>query len=353
MRILVVQTAFIGDQVLTTPLLRELRRLHPSARIVAVTTKAGAELFAPLPWLDAIRVHRKRPSLPALVQAVRLGRSLAAERFDVAVVAHRSHRSALIARLAAPLRRIGFAEASGRWCYTERVPYERRRHATERYLALADPLGGAARDADRVPRLTLTRRAVQRTDALLRSARVERGQPLLCLAPGSVWPTKRWGAGGFASVARAAKERGLRPLLLGSSADAELCAEVAALAGEDTVTLAGRTRVDELVALLARAVALVGNDSGPAHIAAAVGTPTVTVFGATVPALGYAPLGSAGRIVENVALGCRPCGRHGGRACPLGHFRCMVEIPPARVLRALDELLDRATLQRPALLRPG
>jgi heptosyltransferase-2 len=351
MRVLVVQTGFLGDQVLSTPLARELRRRHPAAEIALVTTPPLASLLASQPWIDAVHVHVKRPGLASLPRAARLGRRLARERFDVALVAHRSHRSALIARISRAPRRVGFAGAPGAWGYTERIVYDRTRHACERYLSLLAPLGCDPSTAAADPCLVVPRRATERARDLLAAHEVRAGETRLCIAPGSVWPTKRWTEQGFAAVAREAAARGMRPVLVGSADDAPLCSRIAAGAAGGAVSVAGLTTVDELAGVLQDAAALVGNDSGPAHLAAAVGTPTVTVFGATAPALGYVPRGSAGRIVEEGALACRPCSRHGGTRCPLGHFRCMRDVGPERVLRALDELLEE---QRPqsALARP-
>ena len=106
--------------------------------------------------------------------------------------------------------------------------------------------------------------------------------------------------------------------------------------------VAGQTRIMELAALLARSRALVANDSGPAHIASAVGTPVVSIFGPTVPRFGYTPVGPLNRIVEHPDLPCRPCDRHGPPSCPLSHFRCMREIRAEQVLRELDDVLAAA-----------
>ena len=113
---------------------------------------------------------------------------------------------------------------------------------------------------------------------------------------------------------------------------------MASLAGSVPV-LAGETSVPEMVALLSRARMVVCNDSGAAHVASAFGTPVVSVFGSTVPQSGYSAFGAHTRVVERVGLDCRPCGRHGSPACPLGHFRCMREVPAASVMGRIDELL--------------
>jgi heptosyltransferase-2 len=160
------------------------------------------------------------------------------------------------------------------------------------------------------------------------------------MAPGSVWGTKRWTQEGYAQLAARISSDGLRVVLAGSPAERPLCEAVRELAGARMPVLAGRTSLPELAALLHGADALVGNDSGPAHIATAVGTPVVAVFGPTVPAFGYTPFGRAVRIVELPDLDCRPCHHHGPQTCPLEHFRCMREIGPETVYGHLVDLLE-------------
>jgi len=152
-------------------------------------------------------------------------------------------------------------------------------------------------------------------------------------------------------VLDASRSLGLTPVLIGSPGERELCEQVNATTAEPAPVLAGKTGIRELIALLARSRALVGNDSGPAHVASAVGTPVVSIFGSTAPAMGYAAFGSRTRVVEHPSLACRPCGRHGAHGCPLGHFRCMRELASSAVIDRLSELL-RAN-QRPAVVVPG
>jgi heptosyltransferase-2 len=179
-------------------------------------------------------------------------------------------------------------------------------------------------------------------------------------APRSGPPPKPWSPTGFAAVAAAASRLGLRPVLLGSPDERELCEAVALGSGVRPPVLAGRLEVAGMVALIERARALVANDSGPGHVASAVGTPVVTIYGPTSPEHGCAPWGDDHRAVAIDGLACRPCSRRGPRACPLGHFRCMRELAVPRVLAAVEALLEgprlvRATQPGPALRirRPG
>ena len=128
-------------------------------------------------------------------------------------------------------------------------------------------------------------------------------------------------------------------MLIGLASEKELCQEVASACSFKIPVLAGETSVPQLAALLAQAEILVSNDSGPAHVASAVGTPVVSIFGPTVPAFGYTPFGVDRVVIERRELDCRPCDRHGPRRCPLGHFRCMREIDSREVVRGIERLL--------------
>jgi heptosyltransferase-2 len=338
--ILVIQTAFVGDVVLTTPLLRALKTSAPAVRLTVVTTPAGANLLEGSPFVDARIAYRKKGSGSGPLRLVRVLGALGAREFDVAVAAQRSFRSGILAVASRARLRIGFAKAGGAWAYTRRVPWEGMRHAVHRYLALARPLGLDPAAADPHPQLDPPEEARRRADALLREAGLDASGPLLAVAPGSVWGTKRWTPEGYGALLASSERRlGLRPFLVGSGDERPLCEAIAARSGRVVPDLAGRSDLSVLAALLARAAALVTNDSGPGHIASAVGTPVVSIFGPTVPEFGYTPFGGANRVVQRDGLSCRPCHSHGPERCPLGHHRCMTEIDARAVLATLESLL--------------
>lgn len=356
--ILVIQTAFVGDVVLTTPLLRALKRSAPAVRLTVLTTPAGANLLEGSPFVDARIAYRKKGPGSGLLGLVRVAGSLGALRFDVTVAAQRSFRSGILALASRARRRIGFAKAAGAWAYTRRVPWEGMRHAVHRYLALAGPLGIDPAGADPHPQLDPPRESRGRADALLREAGLDGSGPLLAVAPGSVWGTKRWTPEGYATLLASCESRlGLRPFLVGSGEERPLCEAIAARSGRVVPDLAGKSDLSTLAALLARAAVLLTNDSGPGHVASAVGTPVVSIFGPTVPEFGYTPFGGANRVVERDGISCRPCHSHGPESCPLGHHRCMTEIDASAVLDALESLLaETGCAERPQgteAVRPG
>src|SRR5213594_2108460 len=326
--VIVAQTSFLGDVVLTTPLVSALRRRLAPRRLAVLVRPEAVPLIAGHPDVDDILVDDKRGRDAGVLGFLRTARRLRRERFDLAVSPHRSLRTALVLAAARIPRRVGFRESRGAFLYHVRVPRDRRRHDVERNLALLDAFGPGPADAPRL-HLAVDHEAAARAATLLPAGPA----PLVGLAPGSAWATKRWTPAGFAAVAAALEADGARCVLLGSPGEEPLVEAIRAASGGRAVGLAGRTDVATLVAVIDRLALLIANDSAPMHVACARGVPVVAVFCATTPALGYGPWGPRTTVVE-ADLACRPCGRHGGRRCPRGTEDCMRLVPPAAVLAA-------------------
>jgi heptosyltransferase-2 len=335
-KIVVVQTAFLGDVVLTTPLFRAIKRVYPDSHLTALVTPAAAPLLEADPHLDVLLTYDKKGG-DGLGDVVLRVKGL---RFDWLVSAHRSHRSGLLSLLSRIPVRVGFSDAALSWTYNRRVDRPRAAHEVDRNLALLRGLDHEPLPSDRVLHVGYSEEEREQVEAVLGEAGVADGTPLAGLCPGSIWPTKRWTAEGFAAVARSLAARGLRPVLLGGPGDVRAARRVEEFAGIGgaLVNAVGRTPLKALAAWMDRLAVLVTNDSAPLHVAAARGTPAVAVFGPTTRDLGFGPFHRASRIVE-VELECRPCGLHGGRRCPKGHFRCMADVTPDEVLRAVGEVL--------------
>lgn len=326
--LLVAQTSFLGDVVLTTPLLSALRRRLAPRRLAVLVRPEARALLEGHPDVDQVLIDDKRGADRGVRGLLRTAARVRGERFDVVVSPHRSLRTALLLAAARIPRRVSFAESRGAALYHERVPRDRRRHDVERNLALLAPFGGPAAD---VPALHLPvgRAAAERAAALLPPGT----GPLIGVAPGSVWATKRWTADGFAAVLAALAADGARCVVLGGPDEVGLANEVAARSGARVTVLAGRTDIATLVAVVDRLALLIANDSAPMHVACARSVPVVAVFCATTPALGYGPWSERATVVE-ADLACRPCARHGGHRCPRGTEDCMRLVEPATVLAA-------------------
>ena len=170
---------------------------------------------------------------------------------------------------------------------------------------------------------------------------VDRSRPFIAVAPGSVWATKRWPFYPELAV-RIARE--FNVVVVGGGADVAIGdAIVSQLPRGCAANAAGRLGFLASAALIGRSVALVTNDSAPQHIASAMNTPTLTIFGPTVPDFGFGPLARDSTIAGMGALGCRPCDRHGPQRCPLGHWRCMRELSSAEVFGLLAQTLSQSS----------
>jgi heptosyltransferase II len=330
---LVIQTSFLGDTVLTTPLLAQLANRGP---VDVVTTPASAALLANHPAVRAVIVYDKRGGDRGIRGLLRLARRLRASRYDVALLAQGSWRSAVLTLLAGIPSRIGFTSSAGRWLYTKRVPYRDDLHHAARLLMLARPNGREPLPEELRPTLAPGDAERSAVNALLAQHAVQPGQALVALAPGSVWATKRWPY--YPELARLLASRA-RLVVIGSGADAPFAQAILA-AEPSAIDATGRLSLLASAELIGRCGVVVTNDSAPLHLASAMGTPTVAIFGPTVPGFGFGPLSPRASVVGRDTLPCRPCDRHGPQRCPLGHHRCMRDILPALVAeRALTLLL--------------
>lgn len=334
-----IRFSSLGDVILALPAARSLKAAFPGAEVCFLTRDAYRPLLEDQPGIDRVIALEEAP--PGVAGLVRFCRRLGA--FDLAVDLHRNLRSRICLRATAAASRISYRKDSLQrrlWAagwMRERMEREGR-HVIDRYLEPLRRLGRTP--AFTQPELVIAPAALEGARAFLRAAGVRDPERIAILFPGARWPNKRWTVPGFAAVAaRLREEFGLEPVLGGDAADKEPVAEVARLIPGGAVSAAGRTGLPELAAVLKLARIAVANDSGPAHLAAAVGTPVAVLFGPTVEAFGFTPRGGRVRVVSR-KLACRPCTLHGGVRCPRGRRICLDEIAPDEVLTAIRELLQ-------------
>jgi heptosyltransferase-2 len=325
---LVVQTSFLGDMVLTTPL---IAYLADRGAVDVVCTPAAAALLANNPLVRETIVYDKRGKDRGVGGFLRMASRLRASKYDAAYHAQGSSRSGALTMTAGIDDRVGFSTSAGRMFYTTRVaPIDNMHHAA-RLLSLGtrDPLHTPAPR----PRLypgDAERRAV---DELLGPNATQR---LIALAPGSVWATKRWP---YYDELASLLHGTAHIVVIGGKDDGDLAAKIVAGAKGQATDATGKLSLLASAELIGRAATLVTNDSAPLHLASAMNTPTIAVFGPTVPEFGFGPLAERAEVVGHTGLACRPCDRHGPQRCPLGHWLCMREITPDAVAARVRSLL--------------
>jgi lipopolysaccharide heptosyltransferase II len=344
--VLCVRLDGTGDVLMTTPAVRALREARPGRRITLLASPAGAAAARQVREIDDVIVFAApwmKAASAAAEEELALVRELAARRFDAAVIFTVYSQSALPAAHLCYLAGVPLRLAHCRenpyhlltdW-RTEPEPERLVRHEVRRQLDLVDSVGCRPRDE----RLSFTPSAGarRRVGRLLAAARVDRSRPLVAAHPGASAPSRRYPAERFAAALDLLSEQtGAEIVLTGDAVETELVSAIRAAVRGRAHSLAGRLDLDELGALLSQADVMISNNTGPAHIAAAVGTPVVDLYALTNPQ--HTPWRVQHRVLYH-DVPCRYCYKS---VCPAGHHECLRAVEPAAVAAAAVELLEQA-----------
>jgi heptosyltransferase-2 len=338
---LIVQTAFIGDVFLMVPLLREIRKLFMNDRIFLLLRGGLAEAFLKLNLADEIFEIKKGDS--ASYKNVK--NQLENHSFEYIIAPHSSLRTALFVAQLKAKNKITYREWWNWPFFSKRILKNLFLPEALRQLQLLEPIW----------KMSLAQRYQLQSDKDYRKIQTEISSDLLMepqahswrewvslinqllqrnqlvakkfvvIFPGSVWKSKQWTLEGFTQLAIQIEMQGYKVVMMGSNQEKNLCAGVSASL-QSQINLAGICSLWESILIISKAQLVVCNDSGSMHMAAFAGVPTVAIFGPTVLDQGFRPWQNQARVVENLDLDCRPCGRHGHRECPLGHHKCMRSI---------------------------
>jgi len=335
-KILVIQTAYIGDVILVTPLFSALKQHLPQVLIECLTTPAAAEVLRNNPHVDRLIAYDKHGSRKGLSGLYRLMRELKSNQYHMVLAPHRSLRTALLVHSTGAPIRIGFDKNCGAWWYTHRCRYDSQQHETARNLSLLSALGI---HADSLPP-EIYPDAENRTAVDQLTADAPKNSRWVALAPGSVWPTKRWPESYYRELAARLTADGCTVFLLGGQEDRPLCRRIAEGLSSQVVDASGALSLRASAELLRRCRILVTNDSAPMHLASAAGTRTLALFGPTVPAFGFAPYARESVVLERT-LECRPCTTHGSRRCPIKTHACLAGITVSMVYDQLKQMTSK------------
>jgi heptosyltransferase-2 len=325
-RVLVVRYSALGDVVLATSILAPLRTAFPDLHLEWVTDALYAPLLAGLPGVAAVHPLRRGTG----GNAAELRRELRG-RFDIAIDLQNKVRTAFLVRGAAP-RRVTFRRRTPWQGVSAAFGYDpplNHAHATELYARALQPLGVKAPGPLEI---SISDEARARAGALLDGI----ARPVVALAPGARWATKRWDPARFAEVGNALAADGAALVLAGGPGDQEAFSRLRAALRSPVAADLSALSIPGLAAALARVDLLVSNDSGPVHLASAVGTPVLALYGPT-SAVRWGPR-APGRSLS-LDLPCAPCSNHGGERCPAKHHRCMADLTAEAVTAAAREVL--------------
>jgi len=345
-RVVVRGTNWVGDSVMTVPALRALRRVLPDATITLAVRPGARGIFSGADFIDDLLIYDRRGAWSVIPQV----REWRRRQFDLAVLFQNAFEAALIPFLAGVPIRLGYATESRQALLTHPLAlpdWRSSRHEVFYYLylitALEQMLFGTSEICEGEPDAGLEIPEPRRSEAedLLRTYGVSEGSAVVALCPGSINSrAKRWPAESYAALADRLIETQRQVLLIGSPDEADVTREVTNRMRHRPIVLTGKTSLDQITAVLSLVDLVVTNDTGPAHIAAALGRPTLVIFGPTNP-LTTRPFSPVAEILRHPPE-CAPCML---RDCPIDH-RCMTAITVDEVFERSHVLLKRSSFAK-------
>ena len=331
-KIAVIQTAFIGDVILITPLIRAVKKLFPEAQLDVMVTPRAANVLENNPRIHTVILFDKKKN--KLVSFFRTLLRLRKTGYDCVISPHSSFTTGLLLFLSGIPVRVGFARWTSQYFLTHRCEHLKRTLKIKKNLHLLSLFSNEEFPVQ--TELFPSGQMITNASVLL-SALQPDSKRIIAVAPGSNWFTKRWPEEYYRELVARLHAQHYGIVFIGSPEERALCNEMAP--ADNCSNTAGTLSLLESAAVIGRCDLLICNDSGAMHLANAVGTDVFVFFGPTVQRIGYSPIGKQD-IVFEVELDCRPCGSHGGKTCPLGHHDCMRLIDVESVHEKIREKFD-------------
>lgn len=337
-KILIVRTDRIGDVLLSTPVIKALRRHFPQSYIAVMVRPYARDIVLGNPYLDEVIVYDKYGRERSLYRTIQFAWGLRKKRFDLALILHPTNRVNLVTFLAGISKRIGFNRKLG-FLVTDKIEHKKqegKKHELEYTLDVVRRLGISAEDRSLF--MPIRKDSEIYIEKFLTSSGVQEGKRLIALHPGASCPSKLWPVERFAQVAdKLIDEFKLKAVVVAGPDDVETGKGLVKLIRSSCIDAVGKTTVSQLASLLRRCCLFISNDSGPVHIATAVGVPVVAVFGRKQPGLSPRRWGPTGEhdVILHKDVGCDECLAHN---CEKG-FACLQAVSTEEVVSAARKLL--------------
>lgn len=325
-KFLIIQTAFIGDVILATAVAEKLHQHYPDAQIDFVLRKGNEGLLKNHPFIKTVFVWDKKQN--KLKNLVAISRQIRENKYDTVINLHRFFSSGIVAGYSGSKQIFGFDKNPLSFLFTKKIKHTigNGKHEVQRNQQLIESITDANFAK---PKLYPAKEDTE-------SVKKYKHNPYICIAPTSVWFTKQYPKEKWVELCNQLPSS-LTIYLLGASGDSTACEWIRSNStNKNIVNLAGKLNFLESAALIADAQMNYVNDSAPMHIASAMNAKTTAIFCSTIPAFGFGPLADNSQIIETEEqLNCRPCGLHGHKKCPKGHFKCGFSINTTRLLKVI------------------
>lgn len=329
MKALIIQTAFIGDVILTLPLVECIKNVPEIESVDYLAIPDAYNILETNPNIGKTIIYDKRGKDKGLINLFRIIGKIKREKYHIAYIPHRSLRSAIVPLLAGIKKRVGFNNSAASFLLTEKIRYDKNIHEIERNLSLLSLNSKLC--VKKQPKIYFDKSDIEKVNQFFQTNKISADEKLVGIAPGSRWATKRWLKERFAELIKSLKERkNVKSIIFGSKRDYEVCEQINSLSEFTGINTAGIFTPRQASSAMGKTNVVVTNDSGSTHLAVAGNAKVITIYGATIPGFGFYPYGN-GHIIIEKKIECRPCGIHGGEKCSLEHFKCMKNITTEEV----------------------
>ncbi|TDX59236.1 lipopolysaccharide heptosyltransferase II [Orenia marismortui] len=328
-RIILIDLLYLGDLIFATPFIRNLRKKYPKAQIDMIVNSNFFDIMEENPYLDNIYAYNKKWSIK---ESWQFARRLRKNKYELGLNLHGNWRTALLLKVVNPDYSVGYgAKGRGVWLDQE-LSFVEDKHMVETYLKFLEDLGFEDFD-DQGIELAISQEANENMISFLKDHDLDSQDKLIGLNTGGSWPTKQWTEEGFAELGdKLQNQLKAKVIFFGGPGDVERVNKIVSLMNTNPIIATGKTTLKELAALAEKCDLFISGDTGPVHVAAAVGTPTIALFGPSDENK-YRPYGKKHQVIEN-GIECRPCGHH---HCPLKHHNCLEKISADEIL---DQIID-------------
>lgn len=333
-KILVIQTAFPGDAILTLPMIQKLNEEDSDAIIDVLCIPQTKIFFENSDCVQSVIVYDKREKDKSLINFIKLIRKIKKNKYDLIVSPHRSLRSTLLTYFSSAKQTISFDKSAFSFLYKKTIIYNETHHEVQRNLSLIEY---EVNDwNENLPIITINERVQERIKNLISEKLLKN---YVVVAPGSVWETKKYPIEYFSKVIDYLLINNYQIVLIGSEQDKNNINHLLNK-NKNVVTFMGELNFIESIEVIKHSKLLICNDSAPTHMGMVANVPTLTIYCSTVPEFGFYPYNGISQTVS-LSIDCKPCGIHGHNKCPKGHYNCAILLEPEIVIEKINDMLKQ------------
>ncbi len=335
-KFLVIQTAFIGDAVLTLPMIQKLKELVPDSSVDVICIPSTAEIFSCSPFVSDILILEKHSKHKSIIGLLSFIKEIKKINYDIIYSPHRSLRTAIMVLLSGVKETKGFSNSALKFAFKQVVEYGYNKHEVQRNLDLI----GYTYDDDSwkiIPQFNVSNEIKMKVDNFRKSNNLVSNFIVIC--PGSIWYTKRYPFEYFVDIINLLLKKDIQIVLSGGVKDSVITTAIKKEFAQNVIDASGIFSLVESIELFKHAKLVITNDSAATHLGMCAGVKVLTIYCSTVPYFGFYPYGTGSRYISYDDLYCKPCGVHGYNSCPINTFECAKKVNPDIIVKTIYEMI--------------